>query len=349
MAWIKRNLIFVIIVAVGLGATGFCGYLLYSALEQNKADSDKYLSDKSSLETLQKKRPFPDQQNIKAAELDAERVRAFLTDFHKPFAAFPTPPKLDDRRFKEYLQNSVMHFGLEASNAGVGLPPGYAFAFSQQMNVLNYSSDCIAPWMQQLTEINAILHILYNAKINYLEKIKRPTVPGEDVMGDDYLQIGMVTNTTGVVTPYMVNFRAFSAEIANVLAGVAASSNCLIIKTIYVTPSREPLPSVAELQAPTPPPMLVPQYRRYQPPPEAPLNPFMQQDNSASRYRERRPMGPIPQMQYAPAYQEPPAPTGPVTILTETPLFVTIYIDVVKLKALETPAVAAKPLRRGGR
>src|SRR5665213_2440484 len=136
MAWIKRNLYFVITMVVGLGLTGYCGYLLYSALDQNKADREKFFSDKGSLDLLRKKNPFPDEQNIEAAKSDADRVGAFLEEFRKPFADFPAPPKLDDRRFKEYLQNSISQFTLQATNAGVGLPAGYAFSFSQQMSPL---------------------------------------------------------------------------------------------------------------------------------------------------------------------------------------------------------------------
>jgi hypothetical protein len=359
MAWIKRNLYFVITMVVGLGLAGYCGYLLYSTLDQNKADREKYFSDKGNLDTLRKKNPFPDEQNIQEAKADADRVGAFLDEFRKPFANFSVPPKLDDRRFKEYLQNSISQFTLQATNAGVGLPAGYAFSFSQQTSPLNYPSDSIAPWMQQLTEIRAILQILYKAKINYLQQIKRPAVSGEELAGDDYLQVLDKTNTWGVVTPYMVNFRGFSAEIANVLAGVAASSNCLIVKTIYVQPSREPLPQLADILPATPPPMQ-PRYQ-FRPAPEAPFNPYMQNNPGSGfrdRRREQRPQMQYPQMQFAPAAEAPEAPAGPVTILRETPLFVTLYIDVVKLKAPEPRVPEARPgpsgpsgrpSRRGGR
>jgi hypothetical protein len=348
MAWLKRNLYFVITVVVGLGLAGYCGYLLYSALDQNKADSEKYFSDQGNLHTMETKNPFPDPPNIKAAEVDAERVRTFLSEFRQPFAGFPAPDKLDDRRFKEYLQKTINEFGLEATNAGVGLRPGYNFAFSQQVNVLNYSSDSIVPWMEQITEMKAILHILYAAKINYFEKIQRPTVVGEDALGDDYMVVGPTTNSSGVVTPYMVNFRAFSAEIANVLAGIAASSNCLIVKTIHVSPSREALPQLNDLQPAAPPP---PMQFRPQPPPDSPYNnPFGQRPGGGrGGYREQR-MQPTPPPM---AQQQPTAtatiPSAPMTFLTETPLFVTIYIDVVKLKPLEAPpaAAAATPQRRG--
>jgi hypothetical protein len=342
MAWIKRNLYFVITVAVALGVTGYCGYLLYSALNENVEASEKYASAKSSLDELLKKSPYPSPENIQAAEADAGRVKTFLTEFRKPFAPFPTPPKVDVREFNSYLQKTIAQFGAQATNAGVGMDPPYAFSFSQQINKLNHPVDAIGPWMQELEEIRAILHILYTAKINYLERIKRVSVCIDDAGSDDYIQFNNTTNQWGVVSPYMINFRAFSAEIANVLAGVAASSNCFIVKAIYVSPSKVPLPQVNQAQ-PAPPPMR----EIYRPPPTT--DQFMQPGRRGrpGDYPEYRAPRPYLQPQQVAA---PAVPTGPETILMETPLFVTLYIDVVKLKPppAEQPAAEARP-RRGGR
>jgi hypothetical protein len=359
MPWIKRNLYFVITVVVGLGVTGFCAYLLLSALDQNKAASEKYSQDKNNLETLEKKVPYPDRENIDAAQKDAVRVQTFLSEFAKPFAGFPPPPTLNDQQFKDYLLKCIQQFGADATNAGVGLPPPnpnpYAFSFSQQVSVFNYPGEAITPWLQELTEIRAILRILYDAKINYLQTIHRPPAPGEEAASDDYMQVGTVTNTAGTVvtTPYMINFRGFSAEIANVLAGIAASSNCLIVRAIHVQPSRDPLPQLSELLAPAPPEQPRQFFQPQPQPMPMPDNPFMQQ-NGNPRSGPRRPFM-QPQFQPQPVNQPPPGPTGPVAVLSETPLFVTIYIDVVKLKALEAQpppsaeGTPAGPRRRGPR
>jgi len=184
MAWVKRNLYFVIAVAVGLALTGYCGYLLYSATNATAEASGQYATAQSGLEDLRKKVPYPSKENIEAAEKDAVRVKAFLGEFRKPFSSFPAPPKVDDRQFKDYLQNCVNRFGAEATNAGVGLYPNYAFAFSQQIDKLTFPSECIPPWMQELEEIKALLHILYKAKINFLEEIQRPAANADDYGGD---------------------------------------------------------------------------------------------------------------------------------------------------------------------
>ncbi len=46
-----------------------------------------------------------------------------------------------------------------------------------------------------------------------------------------------VTNNLAVLTPYVVTFRGFSAELASVLAGFAASPHGFIVKGINVQPA----------------------------------------------------------------------------------------------------------------
>lgn len=320
MAWIKRNLYFVIFAVVGLGVTGYCGYLLFTAVGNNRSVRDEYTAAVTSLTTLQQKPPFPSKENIQAAKADQERVKAFLTDFRKAFAPFALPPKKEDERgFKDYLQGTIYKWGVEATNAGVLLPDNYAFSFSQIKDKLTYPSEAISSWMQQLEEIRVILHILYNSKILYLEGVQRCPITLEDYGGNDCIYTTPVTNQVGVSTPYKVMFRGFSTEIASVLSGFASASNCFIVKDIDVSPSKVPLP--------TPPPSTAP-------PPS--LNNYRQRLQDLNRGRGRGGEGGdfYYQRRLPPSQAEPAAtePTGPVTILTENPLFVTISVDIVRLK-----------------
>jgi hypothetical protein len=343
MAWIKRNLYFVITVVVALGLTIYCGVLLFAAVEASAKAKQEYEQSTTNLSLLKNAKPYPSPENIQMAEDDAVRVRAFLADFRKPFAGFPTPPQLDNQQFKEYLQKTIYQFGADATNAGVGLEAGYSFGFGTWLSKLNYPAECIAPWMQELQEMKAILDIFYHAKINYLLKIQRPVVAESDTgQSDDYTRTGTLTNLSvnAIVTPYVVQFRAFSSEIANVLAGIAASSNCFIVRNITVTranyqaPAAPPTPTTP---APAPP-VYAPPIRR--PPPSNPDDPFGGGTPGGRRVGPG-PGGFNPSRPPPPSYPQgttvPAAPSVPVTILTEVPLFVTIYIDVEKLRATEAP------------
>jgi hypothetical protein len=351
MAWIKRNLLFVISVVAGLAVTGYCGYLLYSALGQASAASEEYRQKSKNLADLEKKETQPTDANIAAAHADQIRVRQFLADFRKAFADFPTPPKLDPHGFKDFLQHTISRFGQEATNAGVGLTPNYTFGFRSQVETSLNPVESIDPWMQQLEEIGTILRILYQAKINFLIRIQRSSVSQDDNNGEDIIPIVGGTNQWGVVAPYKVDFRAFSTEIAAVLAGFARSSNCFVVKTISVAPSHVPI----ETLVPPPPaeaPAAAPaQNYIYRPPAPVQPSPFGPGgfERGGREFRDRRMMPrptPAPQQMQVPV--APAAPAGPEKVLWEQPLFVTIFVDVVKPKPVEQPK-AQEPPKRAGR
>ena len=103
------------------------------------------------------------------------------------------------------------------------------------MGKLTYPTANIGPWMQELEEIDAILDILYRAKINYLSGLQRVPVSADDTGAGDFLAATTAANQWGMVTPYKITFRGFSAEIAAVMEGFARSSNCFIIQAIVVS------------------------------------------------------------------------------------------------------------------
>jgi hypothetical protein len=126
-----------------------------------------------------------------------------------------------------------------------------------------------------------------------------------------------------IVTPYEVSFRSFSGEIGAVLDGILRSTNCLIVKTLTVAPSLNPVGG-ANPNAPAAPayaPAYVPQ-------------PVPSRDSFASRYGAgpEIPRAAAPPVAAAPVAGRPAAPSGPTVFLSEKPLRVTLLIDVVKLK-----------------
>jgi hypothetical protein len=334
MTWIKRNLFFVISVIAGLALTGYCAWLLFDSLNSNAAVSEDYKNTSDSLKAMQQKSPYPSTENIKAAKADQERLRLFLVDFRKSFSSFPVPPGKDEQGFQTYLGETLIRFRNGATNAGVELPPDYSFGFSGLIGKLTYPGANIRPWMEELEEIDAILDILYRAKINYLSAFQRVPVSSDESGTGDLLPATSVTNQWGVVTPYRITFRGFSAEIAAVMEGFARSSNCFIIEALAIGPDTSVQTQIyqAPLQAA---PVLV-----------RPLYPSPAQ-NPAGQYGRNRGGG----NQGAPAWMRqrapvaaPPVAMAPgvgattpsvVTILSENPLTVIMSIDVVKLKASE--------------
>ena len=328
MAWIKRNLIFVVSAAVGVLLVLGAAYYLYTGWSDNTQANEDFKAALGELETMQSKNPFPSKENIELAKADQQRVRDLLAEYQKTFIPFPAPPKTDEKEFKSLLSKTIAQLQMSATNAGVGLPMPYYFSFSaiysDKGEKIIFPAESIGPWMTQLEEIKTICDVLYHSKISFLEGLRRVPVAADDQGGGpDYLQITSVTNQNFVMTPYEISFRAFGSEIAAVMNGFQQAKNCFIIKSIEVLPGHATTtPMEMGLPAPAQAPV-----RAYIPPApqRAPggldeMNPDVMVPRSAA--------APVA----APVYR-PTAPAGPATILSEKPLHVVILLNVVKIQA----------------
>jgi hypothetical protein len=268
MAWLKRNLFFAIGSLVALLLMGLAGSFLYSKWSQNNEVLANLNSDYEKLKGLNSANPHPGSgavNNIKIAQQQREQLRDFLKKtlpFFQPVARIPDLPKVTDRDFSAALSQTIERLRTEATNASVALPAdGYNFSFTSQKSKISFAPGSLNRLPTQLGEIKAIAEILFDAKVNALDNIRRERVSPDDSFGlqTDYLTEKTETNSLAVLTPYEVTFRSFSAELAAVLAGLASSPHSLVVKTINV----ELAPAVAAPE-PTMPvmttlPMMVPQ------------------------------------------------------------------------------------------
>lgn len=255
MAWIKRNLYFVIGSVIALALMGWAGYYLYSEWAQNNTILATLNEDYEKLRSLNSQNPHPGSgaiDNDKAARAQREELLAFLQQprvYFQPIAPIPAGAQLNDQDFTSALSHTIDQLQRDATNASVALPPNYGFSFEAQRPRVQFAAGSLRPLSVQLGEVKTIAEMLFNAKINSLDNIRRERVSPDDSSGPqtDYLNEKSVTNELAVMTPYQVTFRCFSSELAAVLAGFAGTSNGFIIKTINV----EPAPA-AEAPAGTP-------------------------------------------------------------------------------------------------
>jgi hypothetical protein len=236
MAWLKRNLFFVLSLAAGLALTGYCAWRLMGDLSNNTGVKTEVQGTEAQLEALKNRKPYPSQANIKNVSNDVEEVRALLADVKRTYAPFPPPPKMDEHGFSIYLEDTIYELRNKASNNEVELPENMNFGFTDQRDKLKFPLECIPLWMEQLTEIKALCDILYDAKINSLATFRRvPVSPSDEFRTPtDQLAAGMSNNAMATITPYKIEFRCFSAELTAVLNGLARSSHCIYPKNIVV-------------------------------------------------------------------------------------------------------------------
>lgn len=335
MEWVKKNLGFVIGLAIAVVLLGAGVWYSLGSVGESAAADGELQAKRQQLDELVKRDPFPDQANIQLAKEEEERVNTFIQEARRKFTVRDLPENLDNASFKALLETTITNLVRDGERAGVKLPEKYNFTFEEQRNDLQLPAATLVPLTSHLNNLDHLCRVLFDAKVHSLVSLKRSPVGAKELGGTgDLLTKKVETNSAlgAVVYPYEVVFQGFSQELAKVLSGLANASDAYVIKTMNV--ERGSLDSGTATAAPTGP-IAIPGM-----PPG--MDPAL-----ARRY------GMFGRGQAAQTAVAPPPPTtsrpGEV-VLDEKPLRVTLGIEVVALlpkdKAKEkekesTPAPAA--------
>lgn len=295
MDWVKRNLFFVISSVAALVLLGLASFYLYSSLRQKNQIFEQLTAQYQELNRLYNLDPNPGTErvnNIQAARNQQARLREFLQRTSRYFAAPPPIPQVTGTNrvtaelFTPQLWRTLDELRRTAESVGVQLPAEYSFSFEAQKNLMRFAPGSLDRLAVQLGEVKAICDILFAAKINSLDNLRRERISTDDYKGpaSDYLDQRSVTNDLAILTPYEVTFRCFSPELAAVLNGFHSSPYCILVKALDVEPAglvpqpgppgelqdyyqqRYGLPPGAGLPEAEAPPV-TPAFPRYAPPP----------------------------------------------------------------------------------
>jgi len=358
MSWIKRNLFFLIGAVVALALLGMAGFYLYSKWNLNNTVLAQLTQSHEDLKKLNSANPHPGSgnvDNIGAAREQIKEVRAAMAKTRQYFQKIPPVPdlpKVNDFDFSSSLARTIAQLARDATNSSVGIPAGYSFSFQAQRNKMGFAAGSLPPLAKQLGEVKAICEVLFAAKVNSLDYVRRERVSPDDAAGSqsDYLAEKSVTNALAILSPYEVSFHCFSPELGGVLSGLANSPHGLIAQYVNVEIAAAP---TVDPNAPALPPVTL--IQQYQPQPQIPSavsadQAFRQrygigggrpgEGGAADAFRSRYGGGPGKLPSPAPPPYQPPvaiaapaaaAKTGLPTVIDEKQLRVTILITVVKL------------------
>ena len=241
MEWVKKNLFFVIPLAIAVILLGVAVYK-YFGLRSEDNDITMLLEERAvRLREMYEKPIFPSAENLRAIENDQQRLLNFINQCKKHFQPVPELNVPNVQALKTELDRSIYKFNESARKAGVTIPTNnFAYSFDELVRRIDFSPFSIKPIAIQLSEIDKILEILFNAKINTLEFIQRARVCPEDraatASAGFYIADGPITNSLGIIYPYRITFRCFSSELAEVINGFAHSPYGFVIKAIDVDP-----------------------------------------------------------------------------------------------------------------
>ena len=245
MAWIKRNLFFVIGGIVALGLLGAAGFYIYTGWNKNAAANASLVEVVGNLKTLADQKPSPGSDkvdNIKIAQDQDKQVKQWVASasaYFQPIASIPPAGTVNVANFSGALQNTLKQLRTEADAGGVILPPQYDFSFASEKNKLTFAANGLEPLAAQLGEVKSVCELLFAARINELDGIQRVRMSDDDQGGSqsDYVEERPITNDMAVITPYVISFRCFTPELSRVVSDFAKAPNTYIIKAMNVQPA----------------------------------------------------------------------------------------------------------------
>jgi hypothetical protein len=260
MSWIKRNLYFLIGSAVAVVLLGLAGYYFYSSWQINNETLDKLNAAYGELDELAKVNPNPgnDQiNNIDIARQQEKEVLAMIDREKKHFSLIAPIPNTTNQvvakeEFASALRRTIDELTHDANAASVTVPKNYGFSFEAERTLTIFAPGSLAPLSVQLGEVREICNVLYRAKVNSLDTLRRARVSADDFKGPqaDYIEVGSITNQLAVLTPYELVFHCFSTELAGVLSGFANNPHGFVIKAVNIEPGASTAVSDADSGAP---------------------------------------------------------------------------------------------------
>lgn len=310
MTWIKRNLFFFIGTALAVGLLAVAGVYGFGNWQRNETALNALNEAYKTLQTLNNEKPSPGNNNvnnIQTAREQEQQLRDWIRQakqYFQPIPPIPNPTNsvVTSEAFAAALRRTIDQLQHEADSASVTLPPQYGFSFEAERTLVKFAPGSLGSLAEQLGEVKTISEILYAAKINSLDGLRRVRVSDDDARGpqSDYLNESTISNNLAIFTPYEVTFRCFSQDLANALSIFASSPHGFVVKDINVQTMTT---TAAQSASPLGGEMTGPQSSPYAPPNQ-------------------------------PAYQPPSAPVrrgGLQTVLDEQILSVTMEIEIVKL------------------
>ena len=247
MAWIKRNLFFVMGGLVAFGLLGAAGYYNYASWSRNGANQARLKEIYDTITSINSDSKLaPSKEKTESARAQEAQLQAWLDQargYFDPIAAIPpasrNSPVPSEESFTAALGNTISTLQHEAVAANVILPADYAFSFKAESSLVQFAPGSLDLLAGQLGEVKTLSELLFAAGINEYDGIQRLHVSDDDNNGPqtDYIAVLPAANNLADITPYVVTFKSFGPEIARVFTGLAGSPHGFVVKSINIQPA----------------------------------------------------------------------------------------------------------------
>jgi hypothetical protein len=293
MKWFQQNRALgtlLIVVGICVLFVGILFYWRWANWRDARQAFDQAATERSRLEHLD---PFPNDANYRKLQGYLDQYSTALDKFKEELKkeVVPAPP-LAPNEFQSRLRQATVATLNRAQTNNVKLPDKFELGFDEFATVM--PATTVAPLLgQELSQIQMLINILLDAKVDSVTTFHRTPLPGEHgpaatpapkptpaparggspIRGQKSAEVGPTPSTTNLVECNVVDvtFKAAPSAARKVLNEITNSSGQLfIIRTLYVHNEKDKGPSRQRTGEPSP--TETQQAAQTQPGAAAPLN-----------------------------------------------------------------------------
>jgi hypothetical protein len=254
MLWLKRNLVLVIAILVGVALTVGGGFYVWNKKNLNDDLTQKLGQARQELNRLTSDvKPSPTLDNVRAARDDVKKSQEYSAQCRKYFVPTPFQP-LNSQSYRSMLETNLAELRRAAAAARVELATNYNFSFEPEIRPMTFEPASIRPLSEQLTEVSEVCRALFKGRIHSLAQIRRVAVSQHDTPSSTEILQGTTISSNRfaglTIWPYEFTFDCFSTQLAAALEEISRIQRMVLIKTLTV----ESGPTTVALATAPPPP-----------------------------------------------------------------------------------------------
>lgn len=208
--------VFGVVAALVLGGAGFYAFSSYGSYKSAMEGWDAKVG---TIQTLERKAPYPNEENAKEVEESLERYRAAVKKLSDTLNTFQRPLNKDlaNTEFQQRVKTRVEEFRQFARTGGLEIDSTTEFHLGFDSYASNLPQPDLVPVLDyELEAIDHLLRTLVDAGAETMSAFQRDAIPGEPGASGQH--------DSGVVHKYPVRFR-FEGSFATFQQFVNALAN----------------------------------------------------------------------------------------------------------------------------
>ena len=220
---------------------------LYYLSGQNAAfteQSDAYANNVSTLNNLQSAKPFPNEDNLRAAQEEGKRAAEVFSGLASAVTeqSASRDNALTPQQFQDNLSKAASNASEQARAGDIALPEDFYLGFDQYKT--QPPTAAAAPALgQQLASISNVVRVVLESGIREITAINRIPIPEEAAAAtdEDGAEAGKLPDL--LLAPFDLEFVADQANFRQALNAIAKAEPMVLIRVVSVANSKPLAPS----------------------------------------------------------------------------------------------------------